>query len=328
MKIRQLPSGSYNVQKMIDGVSYSLTFNKKPSAREIDRALAERVRENNERVLYKNSFIDCAQNYINMKNNVLSPSTVRGYQSILRNLSNDFLTARIDRITALSIQSEINAYSINHSPKSVKNAHGFITSVVWAYRPDMIIKTKLPQGIKPKITIPSDESVHKLIEYIRGSKYECALLLCMLGLRRSEMLAVTADKLQGNILTIDAALVSNDEGAFILKTTKTTSSTREIWVPDYVADLIRKNGVAFDGFAGNVLRYLHRAQDALGLPRCRLHDLRHYYVSMSHSLGIPDAYIQQAVGHSSVQTTRNVYLHAQTEKIEDMERRAADFLIK
>ena len=93
MKIRQLPSGSYNVQKMIDGVSYSLTFNKKPSAREIDRALAERVRENNERVLYKNSFIDCAQNYINMKNNVLSPSTVRGYQSILRNLSNDFLTA-------------------------------------------------------------------------------------------------------------------------------------------------------------------------------------------------------------------------------------------
>ena len=148
------------------------------------------------------------------------------------------------------------------------------------------------------------------------------------ALRRSEMLAVTADKLQGNILTIDAALVSNDEGEFILKTTKTTSSTREIWVPDYVADLIRKNGVAFDGFAGNVLRYLHRAQDALGLPRCRLHDLRHYYVSMSHSLGIPDAYIQQAVGHSSIQTTRNVYLHAQTEKIEDMERRAADFLIK
>jgi integrase len=192
----------------------------------------------------------------------------------------------------------------------------------------MIIKTKLPQGIKPKITIPSDENVHKHIEYIRGSKYECAILLCMLGLRRSEMLAVTADKLQGNILTIDAALVSNDDGEFILKTTKTTSSTRQIWVPDYVADLIQKNGVAFDGFAGNVLRYLHRAQDALGLPRCRLHDLRHYYVSMSHSLGIPDAYIQQAVGHSSIQTTRNVYLHAQTEKIEDMERRAAGFLIK
>lgn len=327
MKIRQLPSGSYNVQKMIDGVSYSLTFPKKPSQREIDRALADRVRANQERFTFKDSFGECAEKYINIKTNVLSPSTVRGYLSILRNLSPDFTGMRIDKITALIIQSEINAYTVNHSPKSVKNASGFITSVMWAYRPDMPIRLKLPQGIKPKITIPSDDSVKKLIEEIRGSKYECAILLCILGLRRSEMLAVTSEKLKGNILTIDGAIVSNDAGEYLLKTTKTESSTREIYVPDRVAHLIRLNGVAYDGFAGSVLRYLHKTQDALGLPRCRLHDLRHYYVSMSHSLGIPDAYIQKSVGHSSVRTTQNVYLHAQTEKLEEMEKRAADFIL-
>lgn len=330
MNIYQLKSGSWNVRVMIKGKKYSFTFKNKPTQREIDRTLAEKIKEQPEMAEIKGTFEAYAKEYIKIKNNVLSPSTIRAYESIVRNLSKPFITSQIGQITAPIVQAEINNYSATRSPKSTKNASSFIAVVLEMYRPELKLKTKLPQSIRTETYIPEDNDVQKLIAAIRGSKYEAVLLLNMLGLRRSEAIAVTKNDIkktkEGYKLEINKAKVVTNTGKFVTKTTKTKSSCREIFLPDYVAELIIQNGVAYEGYPNSIARYLHQVQDRIGVPRCKLHALRHYYVSMSHSLGIPDAYIAKAVGHSSTITTRNIYLHAQKDNEEALQMKAANFL--
>lgn len=325
MKIYHLASGNYNVRLTRNKQHYSFTFKHKPTKKEIEAELIKRMTDKDICTI-KDSFEKCATEYIQAKSNVISPSTENSYYSILRNLSDTFVCLSMAQITALDVQREINYYSIGRSPKSVKNASGFISLVMKTYRPEMKLETKLPQSIKKELYIPTDEEVHKLTEAIKGSEYECIILLCIMGLRKSEALCITSDDLDGNMLTINKAKVVNKEGDYVMKTTKTTSSTRTIYIPDYLRDLINERGKVYEGFPGNILRHLHRTQDSLGIPRCRLHDLRHYYVSMAHTQGIPDIYIAKAVGHSSTETTRKIYLHAQKDKELDMQEKAASFL--
>lgn len=51
------------------------------------------------------------------KANVLSPSSVNGYKSVLSNLSDEFKALNINDISAIDIQKEINGYSVNRSPR-------------------------------------------------------------------------------------------------------------------------------------------------------------------------------------------------------------------
>ena len=85
MKIEKLPSGSYRIRKMYKGKNYTVVFDYKPTQKEAMLAMAkelEKVQEKNRSM----KFQDAAEQYIESKRNVLSPSTVGGYRNIL-NLS-------------------------------------------------------------------------------------------------------------------------------------------------------------------------------------------------------------------------------------------------
>lgn len=325
MKIEKLPSGSYRVRKTYKGITYTVIFDHKPTQKEVTQAIAAEMDKepvNKTRLTFKTA----AQQYIDVKSNVLSPSTINGYESVVRNLSDKFKSKLINDITAIDIQKEINDYSVNRSSKTVRNAHGFISAVLGMFCPNTIISTTLPQKVKSAQYTPSDDDVKRILERAKGTEYEVPLLLATFGLRRSEICALTLDDLNGNTLTINKALVINKNSEFVVKTTKTTEGTREIYIPDYLADLIREKGYIYRGFPGNILSYLNRCQDALSIPRFRLHALRHYYASMAHSIGIPDSYIMQAGGWKSDTTLKRVYRHAMEDKQEAMQKMAASYV--
>ena len=326
MKANKLPSGSFRVQKMIDGHSYSLTFDHKPTQREIAEELERRkVTKNANHDL---SFRSAAEEYMQIKKNVLSPTTITNYGSILRNLSDAFTTRKIDQITAVDVQREINNYSINHSPKTVKNASGLITVVLSMYAPDLSLKTKLPQNIPHEEYIPSKEDIEKVLEYASGSDYELCLKLACFGFRKGELLAITASDVKNDCVVIDKSLAVTEDGTYKTKTTKTESGVRTVCIGKELADAIKKKGCVYSGFPGNVLRFLHRAQDAVGVPRFKLHAFRHYYVSMCHAMGIPDVYIIKSIGHRSDTTLKRVYRHEieeETKKAQsEIEKRISD----
>ena len=325
MKIEKLPSGSYRVRKMYKGKTYTIITEYKPTQKEALQLLSaemDKVKPSAPRM----TFCESADKYIEIRSNVLSPSSINGYRSVLRNLSDEFKEMNINDITVVEIQKEINSYSVGRSPKTVRNAHGFISSVLKMFRPELNISTTLPQKRKNDEYVPSDDDVRRILKRAKGTKYEIPLVLATFGLRRSEICALTPEDLDGNTLTINKALVTNDKNEFVIKSTKTTEGTRKIYLPDSVAELIRANGKIYTGSPNQIYENLCKYQNELGIPHFKLHALRHYYASMSHSLGIPDSYIMQAGGWKSDNTLKRVYRHAMDAKKEEMQEFAAQYI--
>lgn len=314
MKIYKLPSGNYNIRKTIEGTAYSITFDHKPNKLEIEKEI-DKIKANSTSN-HELTFGRAVEEYIEIKKNVLSTSTIVNYRSVVKNLSPSFVKMKIDKINSVVVQREINQYSIDRSPKTVRNASGLITAVMGMYAPDLKITIKLPQKIQKENYVPTDEEVALIIKDSEGSDYNLVYRLAVYGLRKSEMLAITADSLDGNLLTIDSALVVGLDKKYHTKTTKTESGTRKIYIDEELADDIRKKGYVYNGFPGNIIRDLHRRQDKYGLPHFRLHDFRVYFASMCHNkLGIPDATLMKMGGWKSQETMIKSYRRPMDETV-------------
>ena len=318
MNIEKLPSGSYRVRKQIDGHRYTMTFDTKPTQKEIAQAILQLGNQSTSN--HELTFKSAAEEYMQIKKNVLSTTTIKNYGSILKNLSPVFVSKRIDTITSVDVQREINNYSVGRSPKTVKNASGLITVVMSMYAPDVQLRTKLPQNIPHEEYIPTKEDIEKVLAYAKNSEYALALKLACFGFRKGELLAIRPENVSDNAVLIDRALAVTEDGSYDVKTTKTESGVRTVVIGKELADEIKKRGCVYEGFPGNILRYLHRAQDAVGVPRFKLHAFRHYYVSMCHAMGIPDVYIIKSIGHRTDTTLKRVYRHElaeETKKIQN-----------
>lgn len=149
----------------------------------------------------------------------------------MNNLSDKFNSLNIHDITTVDIQSEINWLTKDHSPKTVRNYHGFISAVLGTFCPNLKICTTLPQKVKKEPYIPSDEDVRKILEHARNTGYEIPIILACYGMRRSEICALGSEDIEGDVVHIRKARVFGDEGEWVDKTTKTTSSTRDIIIP-------------------------------------------------------------------------------------------------
>lgn len=293
MKMEKLPSGSYRIRKMYQGRMYTVIVDSKPTQKEAIQLLAAEM-DKAQTVKQRMRFDTAAKQYIEVKSNVLSPSTIRGYTSILANLPDWFTKLLIADIDSINVQKMVNEYSKTHSPKSTSNAHGFVSAILAMFCPNTVIYTTLPQKIKNEPYIPTNSDIKRILDYARGTKFEIALTLATFGLRRSEICALTPEDLDGNMLTVNKALVQGADKKWSVKTTKTEAGTRTIYIPDNLADLIRKQGYVYDGYPNSIVCYLQKVQKKLGIPKFSLHKLRHYYASMSHAIGIPDSYIMQS----------------------------------
>ena len=258
-----------------------------------------------------------------------SPNVVKLYHDYINSvLPKWFLDIKMNEITQVQIQTVINDYSKDHKPKTVRNLHGFISAVIKMYRPNMTIHTTLPQRQKYEPYIPSTNEVKMILDMSVGTQYHIPFQLGILGMRRGEICALTMDDLDGNIIKINKALALNSDNKFVVKPTpKTEESNREIYIPDALADEIRMNGVIFDGFPNMLLKALHRYQKKLGIPSFRFHDLRHFYASYAHSMGMSDADIMKSGGWKSDHVMKNVYRHAMKDTLQEQQAKIASNIL-
>lgn len=308
MTIEKLPSGSYRITQMENGKRYRITVDHKPTKTEAVKLLAEIV--DKQPVSSSNmTFDDAAARYIQSKSKILSPATIRDYQKLRRNVPESLSKAHIYDITSLKVQSVINDMVEDKSPKTLANYASFIVTVLKSA--DIDIKhPQLPQKKKKDVYIPSKEDVQKIFKHIKGKEEEVAITLAAYGLRRSEICALTLSDLKGNTLSINKAMVENEAGEWVIKTTKTTDSTRTVIIPKDLAKLIRKKGYIYNKQPYTINQDLHRAQRELGIPQFSLHKMRHFFASFAHDMGFSDKAIQSMGGWKSNSILRSVYAHA------------------
>lgn len=325
MKIEKMPSGSYRIRKMYKGKMYTVIFERKPTQKEAIMAMAaemEKVQEKRRSMTFKIA----AEEYIESKRNVLSPSTIGGYHNILNHLSDSFLQENIHDIESFDVQKEVNRLSKECKPKTVRNYHGFISAVLGMFRPNLKLNTTLPQKIKNEPYIPSDEDVKQVIGLSEGTRYEIPIVLACYGMRRSEICALTLNDIDGDVVNINKAKVQDENGDWVIKSTKTTASTRKIIIPAAIADKIRKQGYVYNGNPCSITQFLSNAQDDLNIPKFSVHKLRHYFASKMSAMNIPEADILKMGGWESDHVMKSVYRHSMMEKEEHSKREAANQL--
>lgn len=214
---------------------------------------------------------------------------------MLQNMPVAFKNKAISGITPVDVQSCLNLYASAHAAKSVRNLSGFISCVMKSQRPSFEAHPVLPKVHSPEFYVPEDSDVRAILEAIKGSKFEVPIWLAILGLRRSEICALTIDDLDGNMLTISKGKTMGPDGEWTINTPKTRESVRTIRVPDYVADLIRAQGYVYDGHPNSINMYLTRLQKRLGLPHFSLHKFRHFFASTAREI-MSDDYVEKLGG--------------------------------
>ncbi len=151
------------------------------------------------------------------------------------------------------------------------------------------------------------------------------------GLRRAELLGLRWRDLDLDYCTISVAQVlAMRNGEYSFKEPKTEHSRRRVkmtpklalFLKEYKAEKESKAGkpVALDslvftrngGEPVNPSVLSHEFQDTVkkaGLGNCRFHDLRHTFASLCLLRGVSPKVISEALGHSSVAFTMDVYSH-------------------
>lgn len=254
----------------------------------------------------------------------ISPSTIRAYVSYRNNAYSTIEKKRIDKIMLKDVQAWIVERAKTASPKTVKNNLVLISAVLKANQISMDFSLlKLPKAKKTEMEIPSDQQIIALLDdvYSDDDMYIAISLAALMGLRRSEICALRwADITVSDgtaYLSVDKALVMDEDGVHVDKAPKTQAGSRILVIPDALYDELKRRRQlrpTLVSISPNAIteRYM-RLADRLNVPR-RFHNLRHYHASVMLREGVPEKYITADMGHASFDMVKRVYGHVMEEK--------------
>lgn len=313
---KKLPSGNWRARAVIKNIDGTRSFKSFTAAdkKEAEFMALEYENAHNLENTPDITLEAAARRYIESKRNVTSPSTIRGYQAIIRSYVPELLPRHLKSITQEDIQISINNMAKKYSPKTCRNVHGFISAVLGAYRPDFTLHTTLPQKIRHDIYVPDVDEIKHILKLAKGTINEIPIFLAAeCGLRASEISALRTENVKSDKIIIKEALVLGDDGEEHLKAPKSWSGYRSIPISETAYNRLissAENGRVCPRKAVNICNNWDKFRKKHGIDeRLNFHALRHHYASKCILLGIPQKYIAELMGHSSTDMIEKVYQH-------------------
>ena len=322
-KAIQLPSGSWRVRVYDKETGRRLSFTSqlpgKAGKNEAEFLAkqwqsgrkAERIRKSSGK-----NVRECVEEYIQSKENLLSPSSIRGYYIILNNALDTIGNIKTAALTEKDLQFWINQNASKYAPKSVKSQYGLVAAALRQERIQLDYHSILLPIIKKiEKQIPTEEQISVILHMIEGTSVELPVTIAVtLGLRQSEIAALRWDDYNGKTIKIHAAKVPNKDNHFIIKdTTKSDASTRELEVDELLKARLdrakRTSEYISPMLPTSVLRKFNHLCDKNNLPRFTMHEQRHGNASMMLAKGVPDKYAMKRLGQSSPNMVKNIYQH-------------------
>lgn len=317
MKPRKLSSGNYFIQVQVNGVRRSFCA---PTRAEVVRKATE----------YKLTAVDApsaplgvlVEQYIDAKRNILSPSTIVGYETVRRNYFQRLMTVPVRELTSDRLQLEVNLMAADKSPKTIRNAYGLISATLALFAPELHFRVTLPSKKRVVYDVPTTEEVYNLLNHASYNLKTAIMLAAFCGLRRGEIVALTSDDVYDNVIHVRSAAVRMN-GKTTVRQPKTYTSDRYTPIPPFVARHIENmEGRICPIELNSITRRFEELRDKLGY-KCRFHDLRHYYASALHAIGLRDQYIMKLGGWKSDAVLKAVYRGT----LDDFETEAADMAL-
>lgn len=315
---KKLPSGSWRVQASItvNGEKQTKSFTASTSDMAKYLALEWQTHQKEVRSDIGNfTFSEAIDKYIEDRKNVLSPTTIAGYEKIKRNHFKDIMNLKLNHITPQLIQREINNQSIKLSPKTVINHHGFLASVIGSYLDNFNPRTRLPSKQKQIRELPEPSVI---FNFIKGTPIELPCILSMwLSLSMSELRGLTKSKSIKNGYIYVKEVIVDVEGVPTVKLApKEFERTRKFKIPPYIQTLIDSvEGDYLVTLSGQALyKRFTRLLDKNGIDGVRFHDLRHLNASVMLQLNIPKKYAKERGGWKTDNIYEDTYGHTFSEE--------------
>lgn len=198
---------------------------------------------------------------------------------------------------------------------------------------------KPPKVEERDYTFLTPTQARQFLQVIAGDRLEALYTVALaLGLRHGEALGLEwshVDFTAGR-LTVRQSLQYIDN-RLTLVPVKTKAARRDIALPSYAITALhahrarqleermvagrawQDHGLVFCDREGgplwkeHVRRHLHQLTEQAGLPRLRVHDLRHSCASLLLAMGVHPKVAQGILGHASVRTTLDIYSHVAPE---------------
>ena len=322
----QTSSGKWRAQLMQDGKRISITAPTEAEyyakARAIKAGLIEA--EKQEKKVTVGQAID---EYIDSKDRILSPSTVKSYKSIRANRFQAYMAKDIRG--GINWQKAINEELAGEiGAKSVRNAWSLIEAAITAQGVELPTVT-LPRKVNAERPWLDYEQIEVFLKAIRGKKCELACLLALHSLRMSEILALKHDSLDGDTIKVRGAVVINDAGEYVFKPQNKTAKSRrdvpvmiprpkELWP---AGDPQFQKHAAINEMVGSIC-------EKAGLPKITMHSLRHSMASLCWHLRIDTMTTCRLGGWSSPTVVQGIYTHLAEQDVNESVQKMRDFYAK
>ena len=210
---------------------------------------------------------------------------------------------------------------------------------------------KLKKRNKIKVFTEQEEKI--FIEKIKGERLEMLYLLALgSGARQSELLALSWEDIDiknnkikiNKIAKCQQEITKEKRGKckVVIQTPKTKSSNRTITIPKNITKKLKEYKEIQNKKIGNINKYNLVFCNPLGeymsgnlvytefkktikrinkdkeqIPNITFHGLRHTYATRLFEKGISPKIIQEALGHSNISITLNIYTHISEKLKED-----------
>jgi integrase len=238
------------------------------------------------------------------------------------------------------------------APKTVHNVHAILhralkDAVRWGYvARNAADAVDPPKGLAAERQVWTPEQLRVFLHHVREDRvYAAWLLVATTGLRRAELAGlrwVDIDLVAGRVsprrprVVVDYAVVESDaktpKGRRSLALDPATLTAlkghrvRQAEEKAIVGTGYQDSGLVFTMPDGSPIHpqrisaWFMQHTRAAGLPRIRLHDVRHSYATAALAAGIPPKVISERLGHATIAITMDTYSHV----IPGLDEHAAD----
>ena len=333
-----LPSGTWRCRVMVAGEKASALGNTPEEAHakaiSMKAGIGDIQKKESDAKKGNIALSDAIDRYISARENILSPSTVNGYEEIKRNRFKSIMDKKVARIGPAELQEAVNEDAKKVSAKTIKNALGLIVSVISEYHDINIKRIRLPQRKRIEHSFLDESGMIELFESIQGTSVELPILLAMwLGMRRSEILGLCWDSVdfENHKIQVQRTYVKGPDKLYVLRDEmKTEASRRSLDCPGYILEKLKTypgkhEGRIFKMHPNTIYKTMKRVCDRYGIDFVGVHGLRHTNASVMLSLGIVDKVAMARGGWSTDVTMKQIYQHVFASDKEIADEKVASF---
>jgi integrase len=288
------------------------------------------------------------------------PTTLASYEVAVGRVVREIGQVPLQALTPLQVETLYADLSARGgrggralSPKTVRNCHIVLRKALAdAERLGLVVRNVAAVARPPAVRRVEQQTwgaseLRRFLSAIAGDRLEAAfVVLATTGMRRGEVLGLRwADiDLSARRCSIVQTLTTVNN-RLLFTAPKTAKSRRRVTLDAHTIASLRDHrrrqaeerlavGELWDATSGLVFtdeiggplhpdgftRSFNRLARAAGLPRVRLHDLRHSYATLALESGVHPKVVSERLGHATVGITLDLYSHV----VEGLDAEAAD----